>query len=469
MRRRILTAIVGVTALATIVLTLPLVFLMASREHNDSDRELTLVAEQVANELTSDSDFSASGLELPRIDDALITVGVYRPDGELVAGEGPTPADELTRSAGVLSSLDNVDDHRVLVRPIVEREQKVAVIRVAEPLSEAERKIWRDILVLVGIDAAALIVAAVVGSWVTSRLVRPLRAIRDDAVRLGEGDFSIVPTPSGIDELDATAGALADTAARLDGVLQRERSFTADASHQLRTPLTSLRLVIETELQSPGTDPAPVLDEALGEIDRLERTITTLLRVARDQPVTRAPLDIDQWLDTVVGRWQAVLDERGRSITGTTASASAPVSLSVLDQIADILLQNAVQHGRGQVRIDVAEEADHVVITVTDEGTIARPPELFTPAPGRPGHGLGLRWPAPPSRKGPAGARRTHADDVPLLLPISPGRRGLRAELTARGCPIWVRCTERGAATRSEEPVRDDGGDGTEHGNPRRR
>ncbi len=223
MRRRILTAIVGVTALATIVLTLPLVFLMASREHNDSDRELTLVAEQVANELTSDSDFSASGLELPRIDDALITVGVYLPDGELVAGEGPTPADELTRSAGVLSSLDNVDDHRVLVRPIVEREQKVAVIRVAEPLSEAERKIWRDILVLVGIDAAALIVAAVVGSWVTSRLVRPLRAIRDDAVRLGEGDFSIVPSPSGIDELDATAGALADTAARLDGVLQRER------------------------------------------------------------------------------------------------------------------------------------------------------------------------------------------------------------------------------------------------------
>lgn len=393
MRRRILTAIVGVTALATIVLTLPLVFLMASREHNDSDRELTLVAEQVANELTSDSDFSASGLELPRIDDALITVGVYLPDGDLVAGEGPTPADELTRSAKVLSSLDNVDDHRVLVRPIVEREQKVAVIRVAEPLSEAERKIWRDILVLVGIDAAALIVAAVVGSWVTSRLVRPLRAIRDDAVRLGEGDFSIVPTPSGIDELDATAGALADTAARLDGVLQRERSFTADASHQLRTPLTSLRLVIETELQSPGTDPAPVLDEALGEIDRLERTITTLLRVARDQPVTRAPLDIDQWLDTVVGRWQAVLDERGRSITGTTGVGGSPrVSLSVLDQIADILLQNAVQHGRGQVRIDVAEEADHVVITVTDEGTIARDPtELFTRRdPGASGHGLGL-------------------------------------------------------------------------------
>lgn len=393
MRRRILTAIVGVTALATIVLTLPLVFLMASREHNDSDRELTLVAEQVANELTSDSDFSASGLELPRIDDALITVGVYLPDGDLVAGEGPTPADELTRSAGVLSSLDNVDDHRVLVRPIVEREQKVAVIRVAEPLSEAERKIWRDILVLVGIDAAALIVAAVVGSWVTSRLVRPLRAIRDDAVRLGEGDFSIVPTPSGIDELDATAGALADTAARLDGVLQRERSFTADASHQLRTPLTSLRLVIETELQSPGTDPAPVLDEALGEIDRLERTITTLLRVGRDQPVTRAPLDIDQWLDTVVGRWQAVLDERGRSITGTTGVGVSPrVSLSVLDQIADILLQNAVQHGRGQVRIDVAEEADHVVITVTDEGTIARDPtELFTRRdPGASGHGLGL-------------------------------------------------------------------------------
>lgn len=392
MRRRILTAIIGVTALATIVLTLPLALLIAGREHNDANQELTLAAERTANELTSDSDFANSSLELPEFEDSL-TVGVYLPNGRRVAGEGPATADNFTMSAALLTEIGTTASNRVLVRPIVEREQKVAVLRVAEPLSEAERKVWRDILILLGIDLTAVIVAAVVGSLVTTRLVRPLSAIRDDAVRLGDGDFSIKPVRSGIDELDATADALADTAARLDGVLQRERSFTADASHQLRTPLTSLRLVIEGEMQSPSADPNPMLDAALGEIDRLEATIGTLLSVARDQPISRDPVDLDRMLAAVTHRWSTVLGERDRSLTCASIIEGHPrVSRNVLEQILDILLSNALQHGRGDVTIDASEEGNNVVITVSDHGQLDRDPsELFTRRdPGASGHGLGL-------------------------------------------------------------------------------
>lgn len=392
MRRRILTAIIGVTALATIVLTLPLALLIAGREHNDANQELTLAAERAANELTSDSDFANSSLELPEFEDSL-TVGVYLPNGRRVAGEGPATADNFTMSAALLTEIGTTASNRVLVRPIVEREQKVAVLRVAEPLSEAERKVWRDILILLGIDLTAVIVAAVVGSLVTTRLVRPLSAIRDDAVRLGDGDFSIKPVRSGIDELDATADALADTAARLDGVLQRERSFTADASHQLRTPLTSLRLVIEGEMQSPSADPNPMLDAALGEIDRLEATIGTLLSVARDQPISRDPVDLDRMLAAVTRRWSTVLGERDRSLTCASIIEGHPrVSRNVLEQILDILLSNALQHGRGDVTIDASEEGNNVVITVSDHGQLDRDPsELFTRRdPGASGHGLGL-------------------------------------------------------------------------------
>lgn len=392
MRRRILSAIIGVTALATIVLTLPLAVLIAGREHNDANQELTLAAERAANELTSDSDFANSSLELPEFEDSL-TVGVYLPGGRRIAGAGPATADNFTMSAALLTEIGTTATNRVLVRPIVEREQKVAVLRVAEPLSEAERKVWRDILILLGIDLTAVIVAAVVGSLVTTRLVRPLSAIRDDAVRLGDGDFSIKPARSGIDELDATADALADTAARLDGVLQRERSFTADASHQLRTPLTSLRLVIEGEMQSPSADPNPMLDAALGEIDRLEATIGTLLSVARDQPISRDPVDLDRMLAAVTRRWSAVLDERDRSLACASSIEGHPrVSRNVLEQILDILLSNALQHGRGDVTIDASEEGNNVVITVSDLGRIGRDPsELFTRRdPGASGHGLGL-------------------------------------------------------------------------------
>lgn len=392
MRRRILTAIIGVTALATIVLTLPLALLIASREHADAKQELTLAAERSANELTSDSNFANSDLGLPKFEDSL-TVGVYLPNGRRIAGEGPASADEFTRSAKLLTAISTTSKDRVLVRPIVEREVKVAVIRVTEPLSEAERKAWLDILILLGIDLTAVTIAAVVGSLVTTRLVQPLSAIRDDAVRLGNGDFSIKPARSGIDELDATATALAETAARLDGVLQRERSFTADASHQLRTPLTSLRLVIEGEMQSPSADPSPMFDAALNEIDRLESTITTLLSVARDQPISRDPLDLDRLLASVTHRWSTVLDERDRSLACTSSIEGHPrVSRNVLEQILDVLLSNALQHGQGDVTVDTSEEGSNVVITVSDDGQIDRDPsELFTRRdPGASGHGLGL-------------------------------------------------------------------------------
>ena len=142
MRRRILAAIIGVTALATMVLTLPLAILMSSREHADADRELALAAEKTANELTSDSDFADSELELPQFEEGL-TVGVYLPDGRRIAGDGPARADELTNAAELLTLVGHTAHERVLVRPIVEREQAVANIRVSEPLSEAEHLVWK--------------------------------------------------------------------------------------------------------------------------------------------------------------------------------------------------------------------------------------------------------------------------------------------------------------------------------------
>lgn len=392
MRHRILVAIVGVTLVATVVLTIPLALLIAAREHQDADAELTLASERAANELTSNTDFAHSELDLPRFDRSL-TVGVYLPDGRRVAGDGPATADRFTAAVRLYPRAGTTARSRIVVRPIVENEKKVAAIRVTEPLAEAERKILRDVLLLLAIDLGALVVAAIVASWVTARLVRPLTAIRDDAVRLGHGDFSINPGTSGIAEVDATAEALAETAARLDGLLQRERAFSADASHQLRTPLTSLRLAIESELESPSDDPTPVLEDAIGEIDRLEDTITTLLRVARDQPIRRDPLDVAAWLATAERRWGQVLREQGRPLTMASSVGATPrISRHVLDQIVDVLVGNAVRHGRGAVSVRIDDEGDGIVLTVTDAGRLEREPsELFTRRdPGASGHGVGL-------------------------------------------------------------------------------
>ncbi|HOT80421.1 MAG TPA: HAMP domain-containing sensor histidine kinase [Microthrixaceae bacterium] len=430
MRRRVLTAIVAVTLLATLVLTVPLTLLIAAREHEDADQELALAAERGANELTF-NDLNSGGLRLPTFERAL-SVAVYAPDGRRLAGNGPRTADRFTQATKLLTRTGTTSTTRILVRPVVDNEVKVAMIRVAEPLAEAERRAWRDIAILLGIDVAAVAIAAAVGAWVSTRLVRPLTAIRDDAIRLGDGDFSIEPAPSGIAELDDTAAALAETASRLNGILQRERAFTADASHQLRTPLTSLRLAIETELATPSTDPTPMLEEALGEIDRLEDTISTLLSVARDQPISREPLDLADWLADVERRWSLVATERQRLLHCTcTGDAHPHVSRAVLDHVTDVLVSNAIQHGQGTVSVTVESEPDGAALTVADVGRLHRNPgDLFTRRdPGASGHGVGLSLARTLAEA--EGGRLTIVSTSPTTFRLVLPGRGLTGDRTA--------------------------------------
>ena len=100
-----------------------------------------------------------------------------------------------------------------------------------------------------------------------------MRRLRDAAVDLGDGDFTIDVPRSGVPELDQAGQAMTATARRLDDLVSRERAFSADASHQLRTPIAGLRAAIQTELAFPRPDRTEVLREAISDIDRLERTM----------------------------------------------------------------------------------------------------------------------------------------------------------------------------------------------------
>jgi signal transduction histidine kinase len=390
-RRRILLAIVGVTAMATVLLTVPLALIIARREASDTIRELERVAQRAAAGVSTPLGSGGESAELPRVEGNVI--GVYRPDGTLFAGLGPRRADGVTARARHLVLDGVVGDERVIAYPVVIDERVAAVVRVAEPLRDTTDRVRRDLLVLISFDVAAVVAAAAVGWFVAARLARPVRVIRDDAVRLGDGDFSIDPPPSGIAELDETATALAETAKRLDGMLSRERAFSADASHQLRTPLAALRLSLETELLDPRADTQQVLRDALGEIDRLEATMATLLDVARDHPVRRSPLDVDALLADLRSRWGTVLAHDGRTLRcSATGPVEAHVSGPVLDQIIDILLANAVDHGSGGVEVRLDDSSGGLLVTVGDAGHLDRDPDdLFVRRdPGASGHGVGL-------------------------------------------------------------------------------
>lgn len=393
MRRRILVAIVAVTAIATTVLTVPLAVITAHRANDDAFRELQRAAERTTAGLSAPPGGNGADIDFPHVPRDL-HIAVYDANGTRIAGDGPRHADAVTRRAARIAITRVVGRNRVLADPVILNGTKIAVVRVTEPADEATGRARRSVLVIVAFDALAMVVAAAVGWFVAARLSRPVRRLRDDAVRLGDGDFAVVPQHSGVTEIDETSSALAETAGRLDAMLTREREFSADASHQLRTPLAALRLSIETELMDPRPDGERVLGEALTQIDRLDETITTLLAAARDRPGPRDHLDVDGLLRSLHGRW----DRRLAAVSRVLRSSADPgvdvrVSVSVLDQILDVLVGNALDHGVGAVDVAVRTSANgRLVVEVSDEGAVDRDPNVIFRRrdPAAAGHGVGL-------------------------------------------------------------------------------
>ncbi len=190
------------------------------------------------------------------------------------------------------------------------------------------------------------------------------------AERLGAGDFSVRTHPAGIAEIDSVNASLNRTADRLGALIGRERTFTADVSHQLRTPLTGLRLRLEAALDDPSADPGPAMRDALAAADRLQATITDLLTLARDIPRAPTALDLETLLQLIHERWNGVLAAEGRPLRIVQHPPLPPSGLSPTSalHILEVLVDNARRHGHGAVTITARDAGDVLAIDVANEG-----------------------------------------------------------------------------------------------------
>jgi len=200
------------------------------------------------------------------------------------------------------------------------------------------------------------------------RLAAPLERLAVAARRLGQGDFSVRAPRSRVAEVDEVSVALDVSAQRLGALVQRERAFTTNASHQLRTPLAAVRLELEAiELGAGG---ATEVRAALAQVERLQTTIDTLLSVARDDTQSAQSVDLARTLDDAEARWRAILAKEARPLRtcSKTRQSVARASPGVIDQIIDVLVENAHVHGSGAVTLTLRARDEWLAVDVADEG-----------------------------------------------------------------------------------------------------
>jgi signal transduction histidine kinase len=261
---------------------------------------------------------------------------------------------------------------------------------------------------LAAIGGLVLVVTALVGRLVARSVTRPLRQLNETAARFAEGDLRVTSRlragPAELRDLDATMAAMAD---RLAELLDEQRAFVADASHQLRTPLTALRLRLEN-LASSADDEVGVgeIEAAIDETDRLARLVGDLLRLARaDRGGDRAETDLVGLVTDRVDTWSALAGSQGVTLE-LVGGHSVPHVLALpgaIEQVLDNVLDNALAVSAAGDTVTVTVELGgdpapaEVRLTVADRGPglsdedKARARRRFwRGSQSRPGTGLGL-------------------------------------------------------------------------------
>ncbi|MET0929215.1 MAG: HAMP domain-containing sensor histidine kinase [Aeromicrobium sp.] len=245
-------------------------------------------------------------------------------------------------------------------------------------------------LVLLGVALAAI--AALIGWLLARRFEYPFRRLADDAKRIGDGHFDVDVHRSSIREAADMGDALRKAAGQLGALVDRERELSVIASHELRTPLTALRLSLEDLTFWPQTTPEvrTELQHSLAEVDRLGDVITSLLERGDGSHLGAvSDFDLAVVASDAVDRCADRARTLGRSLeTALSDPAMARAVRAPLDQVLDILIDNALTHGTGTVTVAFARTGGHLEYSVSDEGGRAFDPGVVHASPEGGGSGL---------------------------------------------------------------------------------
>lgn len=426
MTRRLILSYVLLAAFVLVVVELPLGLSYAARARErllaDIERDARVLAGLVEERVEEDDDAAVAAIAAQYAERSDGRVVVTDAEGiSLVDTDRPDdrPRDFSTRpefgvalsgtqATGIRRS-DTLDEELAYVAvPISSSGVLDGVVRVTFPTTEVRAQVRENWLRLGLLSALVLAGAASLG-WLMARWATgPVAQLEAGARKLAGGDLSgRADVVEGPPELQRLAATFDDMAARLEVLVRSQQSFVADASHQLRTPLTALRLRIESleELAlDDELDPELVrsdLEAVDAELVRLSDLVEGLLALARSESAAATvSVDVARIVADAVDRWGPLADEHRVQLrpSGPDRAQARAVS-GALEQILDNLLDNAlgVAPAGSAIELTVRDEGTNgVALVVRDHGPgmtaadRARATDRFWRAPDAPAGGTGL-------------------------------------------------------------------------------
>ncbi|MFI6064141.1 ATP-binding protein [Micromonospora sp. NPDC051227] len=396
MHRRLLVVLVPLAVLLVAALGVPLSITVAEREMqetyvnrlNDVGRFASLAETALSTGRTE-----ALQQELTRYHELYgIPVALIDTSGAVLLG----PADAYQKAARAEAALPRIvtaalagarsepswewapwDDSALVVAEPVGRDSEVvgAVVTISD-LSRTRELILVRWARLAGLGLLPLLALTAVAWPVSAWVLRPVRKLDAATSRISEGDLTIrADAEAGPIELRRLALSFNTMMDAVENAAQRQRAFVSDASHQLRNPLTSLRLAVESlapHLRSDG-DGQQVYDVAVDELKAMQRMLNSLQASARMESLrTASPVDLDEVLATRVDRWRALTATAGQTLT-----VDVPPGLRLqeppggLGSILDELISNALRLSDAQVvevTVRVVSAGAVVAVAVRDDG-----------------------------------------------------------------------------------------------------
>lgn len=392
MTRRLVLSNLALISVVLLLLEVPLGLVYARHEHDASiaalQRDASSLGALSEEVIEHPGEHDVAGLARRFSTGGAGTVLIVDRTGARLASEGTAKEDATFRAALLAARAGRprtgeragMSYATVILGTTGSSDGAVLLARPDQALDHRVHAFW---LLLALIAAAVMVVSTLVSVQLARWAVAPLEKLEDAATALGRGDLDVrADAGRGPSEVVALAATFNEMADRLDTLVQSQRRFVADASHQLRTPLTALRLRLDNLDAEDPEAVSEIREAALVETSRLSRLVDGLLALARAEgPRTqRAVVDVRGALADRFDAWTPLADERRVALRLDADGSGALTALIVpghLEQVLDNLIDNALEAtpAGGTVSLHAGRAGPSVELHVIDTGPGMTPDE----------------------------------------------------------------------------------------------